>query len=157
MSSTGAASCSFCGREDSFIYLVCERRHLICNSCLHQQTVLKLFLDTLRKPPGKCPLCATSIAGSMEQILSTFGRDQSGNSETAQTQARRKPSVSAAAGEPVSREAARPKTPKAGGAVKGGELVEVDLGIEESMFVSFLKTFKCVVVVSLCVVSYMVC
>ena len=139
-------SCSFCGGEDSFIYLVCERRHLICNSCLHQQTILKLFVDSLKQPPGHCPLCSTTIAGSLEQILWSLSG----------------PKESSAAGEPKktttttggeghddhSRES-RPVTPasKGGSSSSGrepaaGELVEVNLGAEECMFVPFLKDFK---------------
>ena len=114
-------SCSFCGGEDSFIYLVCERRHLICNSCLHQQTILKLFVDSLKHPPGKCPLCTTTIAGSLEQILYSFGHE-AGHKNTDD----------------------RPRTPGKGGGGSGVVLAEIDLGEEECMFVPFLKAFKCV-------------
>ena len=139
-------SCSFCGGEDSFIYLVCERRHLICNSCLHQQTILKLFVDSLKQPPGHCPLCSTTIAGSLEQILwSLSGPKESSAGEP------KKATSSTAIGEghdDHSRDS-RPTTPAGkGGSSSSGrdtaavELVEVNLGAEECMFITFLKDFK---------------
>ena len=140
-------SCSFCGGEDSFIYLVCERRHLICNSCLHQQTILKLFVDSLKQPPGHCPLCSTTIAGSLEQILWSL----SGPKESSAAAGEPKKTTNAATGEghdDHSRDS-RPTTPagKAGTSSSGrdtaaAELIEVNLGAEESMFVPFLKDFK---------------
>lgn len=68
-------SCSFCGRDDSFIYLVCEGQCLICVNCIHQSSIQRLFLECARFPPPKCPLCESVVTKQLKQMIDVFEKD----------------------------------------------------------------------------------
>jgi hypothetical protein len=69
-------SCSFCGRQDNFIYLVCEGQCLICVNCVHQSSIKSLFLESARNPPLKCPICETLVTKTLKQMIDVFEKEE---------------------------------------------------------------------------------